>query len=364
MITQGGTYSGTWSSNDPKTPAVTIETDQPVTLQNASLSGRGDLIEIYGNLGANVTIENVTGTALDPGGSGLQRGAFVLASKVNSLQVRHCSMSGVSFGIKLVYSLAQSLVLSENKADDLEDRASDGKGGLLSARPTLGHFINLIGVVAPHGADISWNEVLGTIGTGSTEDVINLYKSQGTASMPIHVHDNYLEGYSSVTTPSYTGTGIIADGDGKAPDTAYTLIENNEIVHVAGSGIEIATGHDNTVKTNRLVSCGQDASGNWFAMPFANAVVVWNYYGSGTFFNNSVEGTMGGFLRPSATGAPQVADLWVRTSDVNFTDNLGHNSFTDPCLVHGQVNLDAEAAERGVWANKLASAGISPGATN
>jgi hypothetical protein len=99
-ITGSGTYSGNWNGDDPTTPAVTVATDQPVTIQDSEITGRGTLIHISGvTTGANVTIQNVTGTALDPGVSGQQRGSFVSASKISSLVVRNCTMTGVSFGI-------------------------------------------------------------------------------------------------------------------------------------------------------------------------------------------------------------------------------------------------------------------------
>lgn len=363
VITRGGTYSGQWASNDPNTAAVTINTDSPVILQNMNLSSRGDLIDINGSAGAQVTIQNVKGTAVDPGVAGAQRGTFVHAATVSSLQVTHCSMYGVSFGVQVLSSTVQSLTLSENLASQMEDRASDGNGGLLSTRPSLGHFIILNRSTAPNGADISWNQVIDTIGQSSVEDVINLYKSQGSAQNPVHIHDNYMEGYSSTTTASYTGTGIIADGDGKAPDTAYALIENNQMVHAAGSGVEIAAGHDINVSANRVVSCGLDSSGHWFAMPFVNAIVVWNYYSDPAFGNLAVGGTAGGMVRPSGSGTPQIADMWARTEDLNGSDQLQANQFTDPCMVDGQVNSNAENNERAVWTNKLSNAGITPGSS-
>ena len=67
IITTGGTYSGTWNSDDPATPAVTIATDDPVTIEDSVITSRGALILVTGvKTGANVTIDNVTGTALDP----------------------------------------------------------------------------------------------------------------------------------------------------------------------------------------------------------------------------------------------------------------------------------------------------------
>lgn len=362
IISTGGVYSGSWASSDPDTPAVTIHTDQPVTLRNAVISGRGDLISVSGVAhGANVTLQNVTGTAMDPGVAGRQRGTFITAQDITALRVTHCSMYGVSYGIRVLSSTLTTLKLSQNLARELEDRASDGHGGLQSARPSLGHFIFLNGVLAPSGAEIAWNQVVDTIGSSSTEDVINVYKSQGSPAATIHVHDNYLEGYSSTTTPSYTGTGVISDGDSHQPVTAFVTFEDNQMVHTAGSGVEIAGGHDILARNNRVVSCGVDAQGKWFAMPFVNAVVFWNYYGAPEFNNNVVTGTHGGVVRPNAQGKPMIADVYVRTPDLNVSDQSSANLFSDPCFINGSLNLQAEEDERALWRTKLGAANVAPG---
>lgn len=362
VITQGGTYSGEWTSNDPNTPAVTIKTNEKVVLSDSVITGRGDLIYIPSTVDkAHVVVHDVTGMALDPGVPGVQRGSFLSASNVGSLRVRHCTMLGVSFGVKVLDSTPEEIVITENLGSNLEDRASDGQGSVLPLRPQLGHFIFLNQVTSPNGAEIGWNQLRNTIGQSSIEDVINLYKSQGTATAPLHVHDNFLEGFSSTTTPSYTGTGVIADGDAHEPVTAYVLIENNQIIHAAGSGIEVAVGHDITVAHNKIVSCGLDASGAWYAMPFADAVVVWNYYAAPMFFNHSVTATEGGLLRPSGEGTPEIANLWARGGDLGPTDTLTPNTFSNPCLVKGQLNLGAEDIERAAWLKKLNDANLIVG---
>ena len=362
VITHGGTYSGHWSSENPAIPAVSVQTDEPVILQNAVLTSRGDLIDIPGTGdGANVTVRNVSGTALDPGVAGVQRGSFVSANNVARLTVDHCSMFGVSFGVEVLSSTVQALRITDNLGSELEDRTSDGQGGLESARPNLGHFIFLHEISAPAGAEVAWNQMINTIGSSSTEDVINVYKSQGSAAAPISVHDNYMEGYSSVSTASYTGAGLIADGDANAPVTAFVRFDANQMVHTAGSGVNIANGHDITATNNRIVSCGMDAEGNWFAMPFVNAVILWNYYEAPGFANNTVQGTKGGMVRPSDVNQPAIADLWARTPDLDTTDVYGNNDFTDPCISNGQLNRQAEDMERALWAAKLAGVGIKPG---
>ncbi len=363
VITAGGTYSGNWVSNNWQTAAVKILTTEPVTLRNSTISSRGDLISIpyASNGGANVTIENVTGKALDPGVSGVQRGSFVVAEGVTALSVTHCTMSGVRFGVKVLSSSPHSLSISENLATNLEDRTSDGVGGFQTSRPDLGHFVMLNGVSVPNGADISWNQVVDTMGQSSTEDVFNIYKSEGTAAYVIAVHDNYMEGNSSPATSQYTGAGLITDGDGAQPETAFVAFTHNQVVHTAGSGVEIASGHDIAVNANRVVSCGVNSNGSWYAAPFVNAIVVWNYYGDTQFSNIAVQGTIGGMARPNANSKPMVADLWVRTPDLDATDTIGAQAFTDPCFAGGFPNTNAEAAERSYWQSKLSSNNISVG---
>jgi len=361
VITMGGTYSGVWNNTNPNVAAITITTDQPVIIQNSVITSKGDLIDVSGvKSGANVTIQNVTGTALDPGIAGNQRGEFVKAQLISSLIVENCTITGVSFGVNVSASTVSTVKVLYNIASQMEDRASDGNGGLTTDRPNAGHFVILGNIMAPNGAEIGWNQVIDTIGGSSTEDVVNIYKSQGAPGAPIWAHDNYFEGYSSATTPQYNGTGLVTDGNSSPPYTAYVLFENNEMVHAAGSGVAIAIGHDISLQGNRVVSCGIDSQGNWYAMPYAIATYVWNLYGvpQSDFYNLSVQSTTGGLVRPSPTNTPMVADIWVNTSDINASDSISNQNFTDPCFVNGSLNLQAEDIERAYWAAKRLAAGV------
>ena len=75
--------------------------------------------------------------------------------------------------------------------------------------------------------------------------MINLYNSQGSASHPISVHDNYMEGSSSpVVNRHYTGTALITvalAANGASP-TAFVSFDANQIVATAGTGVGIAAG--------------------------------------------------------------------------------------------------------------------------
>ena len=367
QITKGGTYSGTWESTDPKVPAVSIQTDQPVTIRDSVIKSRGPLITVrWVKAGTNVTIENVTGTALDPGIAGMERGIFLLATNVSSLVVRHCSMYGVNTGILVVGSTPRTLKILNNLGRDLEDRASDGKGGLADARPRLGHFIILNNVTASNGADIAWNEDIQTIGTTSNEDAINIYESQGSKYHPINVHDNYIEGSSAPVAPGkhYTGTALITDGssDPHAKQSAYVRFDDNQVVATAGSGIGIAFGHDISAANNRIVSCGVTVSGLHYGWG-ASAIVIWNYYKDPEFRHNTITGTTGGMVGQGPHDKLKANDVWQPESkrDADNDNRIVSNTFSDPCLMDGKLNLDAEARERGYWASKLRAAHQSVG---
>ena len=167
---------------------------------------------------------------------------------------------------------------------------------------------------------------------------------------PIWIHDNYVEGNSSPAKPTYSGNGIIADGD-VTGQTGYILIQANEVVHTQGGGVAIANGHDITAKDNRVVSCGVDALGNTYAQAGPTAITLWNYYIASSFYNNTFSGTAGGMVSVNMVGKLAASD--INSTSVDATDTITNNNFTDPCFTSGVLNTSAEDSERAFWANKL-----------
>ena len=181
--------------------------------------------------------------------------------------------------------------------------------------------------------------------------------------MPIWVHDNYIEGNSSLPIGpglAYSGAALITDGDASpsSKPTAYVLFTTNEVVATAGAGIDIAYGHDVTAKENRIVSCGMKKNYDWYAWG-ASAIEIANYYGAPNFYNNTISGTVGGMLGIGATPhAATVHDIWVNPPDMlDSSNSVADNSFSDPCLSGKKVDLNAEDEERSYWAAKIVAAG-------
>src|SRR5580765_4649533 len=75
LITHGGVYSGEYRSDDANVPVVYIDTAEPVTIENATLRGRGKLIESRAKH-ADITIRNTRGFGENPNVSGKSAGRF------------------------------------------------------------------------------------------------------------------------------------------------------------------------------------------------------------------------------------------------------------------------------------------------
>ena len=94
------------------------------------------------------------------------------------------------------------------------------------------------------GNSICYNVCENITGQSWPEDVISLFKSNGTAADPIKVIGNWIRGGG----PSHSGGGIITGDYGGS----YILVENNTLVNPGQYGIAITSGHHITIKSNKI----------------------------------------------------------------------------------------------------------------
>ena len=340
-ITQGGTYSGNWNSDDPNVPAVLIQTSDPVIIQNSRLRGSGDLIRApYTTNHVKLTIINTYGygsnTNLDT------QGRFLAVDLADKVVVKHCYMESTAgmyvHGYTGDGSVNQSMQFLYNRARNIQGHKS---------------FVQLQEVRHVQGINIGWNEIINAPYNSRVEDNINMYLSSGTSSSPIRIHDNYIQGAypANPATDSYSGSGIML-ADGASPTVAdavqFVQAYNNQVI---GIGMAIAAGHDNQFYNNRIVSDGRLDDGTIFQASNVGTY-IWDVYGDqarGTFYNNYAHDNTIGYLNANGTRS----DSWF--------PNCASGKCTNNTALPDPITLQTEQAEFHTWQNKLSSKNVAIG---
>ncbi|MCC3158532.1 Ig-like domain-containing protein [Hymenobacter sp. 15J16-1T3B] len=358
-ITQGGTYTGNYRSNDSSTPAVTISTTQPVVLQNCIIASASDLIRAGG--GSNVTIRNSQGYGLTPTMDNVPRGRFIVISDGRNLVVENNYLDHTC-GI-VVYrwtgngSTSETVRVRYNQATNIDGRFRNQISG--SAQEYNGSFIGFNTVQGVANMEVAFNQVINTPNESSTGDIINFYNASGTASSPVRVHDNFIKGaypYPATST-SYSGTGMTTDGDGSSPSTTTAYVEayNNQFLATSNASMNIAAGHDNYYHDNRLITSSYFPDGSPMRAVYA-ATSIFNSYQmpSNVFFGNRVENNTIGFRSVGYNiPYPDRHDL----SYGNCTPCTGTTHLPNP------ITLATEDNEFVLWQQKLQQNGITIGAS-
>ena len=368
VISQGGTYSGNWQSTDSRTPAVTVATTEPVTIENSHIQSVGNLIETS-IAGSNLTVRNSLGMALNPTIQGQPNGNFIEVSSPARLDVQNNYMENAQGGV-IVHGYSgnrdreQTIVIRSNRARNMNGLLSDGKGGYLpgeGASRRLARFIQLDSVQSVPGIDVGWNEVINYPGHSLVEDNIDVYRSGGTANLPLEIHDTYIQGaypYRAAQN-TYDGGGIKTEaktGDSAQDVPAFNSIHDNQIVGTVGYGIEFAAGHDNIAFNNRVVSSGLLADGTKIAAQGAGLVdgdASGTAVADGTMYNNIMHDNLVGWTCWKSSCAQE-----GYRKDQSFPASPGNYS-ANSLVPARQITFDMEDNEYQVWLNKLSAAGIT-----
>src|SRR5215207_1920393 len=373
VITKGGTYTGTWESTDRNVAAVTVDTSEPVIILNSVVRGPGDLIE-SDTSHTNITVRNTKGYAVNPNVLGKTAGEFIDVYGFDNLVVENCYMEGTAGINALDYqgdrTANETVRIVGNRALNIDGRKSNGAGGYLDFNERTskldGHtetgyeyvqFVQFDKVNNVPGIEIAWNEVINEPGKSRPEDVISIYKSSGTRSSPIRIHDNYIEGAYTVKPWQadtedanweydwgYSGGGImLGDGSGStaAQDSAYVKAYGNTVISTTNYGIAISAGHDLEYFDNRIFSAGVLPDGRPIAAQNVGAY-VWdiNKLGASRFYNNLAHHNLAGWVK--ANGSRN--DYWTNDSST-MQNNVKYS---------GTVTRALEAAEHAAWQTRFA----------
>jgi hypothetical protein len=367
-ITVGGTYTGNWRSQNPSTPAVNVATTQPVTIVNSRVMGPGDLV--FAGTRINLTIRESCFVGTNPNVAGQAKGHAVHTHQAARVVIEHCDFDGVGgYGIWIQqylgdFSPDNPIGLRYNRFHNVDGRASDGRGGYLTASTDLKpHAIILQDVNGLPGIEIAWNQIVNEPYESRVEDSINIYDSSGTRAAPMQIHNNYIQGgwpADPANGAAYTGAAFVTDGrfqTDPALTTGFLKVHDNHAVGFGNTGLAIALGHDIEVYANRAFSSGQLAGGANYSTPYGGGILHFNYQNNppGVFGNNSVHDNVSGFRR-SRNGAWERADYYFGAPAAI----AGNNTPWIAATAIAPTRVD-EAGELLLWNQKLAAAGVTVG---
>ncbi len=377
IITRGGTYTGTCSSDDLDVPAISVRTAEPVIIERSTITGRGTLIDV-GAEHADVTVRDCVGTGLNPNVAGRSPGRFLSAGSFDRMVVEHCRLDHTA-GIYLLTNVGRrdgAVRIVANVATNIDGRKSDGHGGWLTFNDRTsnrdGHvehgyavvqFAQLDKVRAPD-MEIGWNAVTNEPGQSRVEDNVSVYESGGTAGHPLLIHDNLVRGAYTVDPArgdardadwsydwSYSGGGLmLGDGPAATVRTAASFVRatGNVIVGTSNYGIAISAGHDISFDHNRIVSCGALSDGRPITAQNVGAYVWDAGHGKarGTFLANGGRDNVIGWVKGRARNDSWTPDAAAWTGTTRLPDAV--------------TAADETAAAAG-WRNRATRAGITVG---
>ena len=367
VITEAGTYSGNWQSTDSKTPAVTVATTAPVVIENAHICSVAGLIKTS-VAGADLTVRNSVGLALNPPVKGQANGVFLDASAPSRLDVENNYVENAGGGV-LVHGYSgnrdgqQTIVIRANRARNLNGLLSDGNGGYLpgvGSNRSVSRFIELDKVQAVPGIDVGWNEVINYPGHSLVADNIAIKSSSGTPNQPLEIHDTYIQGAYPYTAAQadYAGGGIKTEGspdDSAQQAPAFNSIHDNQVVGTVNYGIEFTAGHDNIAANNRVISSGMLADGTRIAAQHVGMANGDLNSANSSLYNNSMHDNLIGWTCWTSSCSQS-----GYRKDQSFPASPGDYS-TNSVLEAQPITPEMENNEYQIWLNKMASASIAVG---
>ncbi|WP_276497258.1 PA14 domain-containing protein [Pontibacter litorisediminis] len=348
VITKGGTYKGNWESRNSDVAAIEIKTSEPVIIEHSNIRGAGPLIRSLGN-SINLTIRHTNGYGLAPTPySGSKKARRFLGIDVfKSVVVENCYMENTA-GIYIGQSYegngtsSETIKIRYNVAKNIDGRVYGGT--------TFAQFVQFNFKKPISHAEVAWNQVINTPNNSAVEDNINIHNSRGTQSSPIKIHNNYIEGAYPVQaeSKSYSGGGIITDGDGDINTCpAYIEAHDNQLIGLGNYSMGIAGGNNIRYHHNRAVNAATFDNGTKYNM-YTSGLWSKDYYRNNTTFSNSVDNNVVGIT------------AWGYTNNRNDVSVAENASFTNNTFLPltAAITKQMEKDEYSMWQSKLAKNGI------
>lgn len=255
VITKGGTYKGNWESRDSNVAAVEIKTSEPVIIEYSNIRGAGPLIRSLGNkISLTIRHTNGYGLAPTPYSDYMKPRRFLGIDVFKNVVIENCYMENTA-GIYIGQSYegngtsSETIKIRYNVAKNIDGRVYGGT--------TFAQFVQFNFKKPINHAEVAWNQVINTPNNSAVEDNINIHNSRGTQASPIRIHNNYIEGAYPVQaeSKSYSGGGIITDGDGDINTCpAYIEAHDNHLVGLGNYSMGIAGGNNIRYHHNRAVN--------------------------------------------------------------------------------------------------------------
>ncbi len=168
---------------------------------------------------------------------------FYLTKDIIGVQLMNCSNVKISGGY---FENFRSGVYAVNCTGGIDVSCNSFKN-IAGAKPR-GQMVQF-NTCSGTGNRVNYNILDHTFGTGSPEDLINMYASAGTSADPIQIIGNKLRGGG----PSTSGGGIML-GDNGGHDLR---VEDNILVDVGQYGIGCPAGYNITIKNNQIYGARQ-----------------------------------------------------------------------------------------------------------
>lgn len=361
VINKGGVYEKLKvNSTNYDVPAITISTDEPVTIKQCVISGTGDLVVNTKNKAKIILHDNYI-WGRNPDIIDKQQGRSVLTTDADYFIFKN-NYTNQTGGIRVGGFTGQgdlSVIIENNIHVDLTSLVSNGTGkegrlGYNLEKDNGGQWnrqmVILRDVNVPQGTpaprimyNFMENNEYKPDNVSSTEDLINNFGSIGPDTLnPIIIARNFLRGAHGNKPfdpyKPFTGSCIIMDASAASgADFGNVRVYENFLSYCQNTGIGISSGHHVKVYNNKIINPLHGEDGEQISGFYGNAAYLWAWKDDRPvrdceFFNNTVHNFKSKEQDPGSKLSRN--DLWL-------PDCFGTNNCFDNLKVSETLNHDA-----------------------